>query len=68
MSVNEVKIKPSLINLEIRGSGNNAGSLTFAIGNEDHTLGNALRHVLIQNTRDVDFAGYSVPHPRLVNR
>ena len=29
---------------------------------EDHTLGNALRHVLMQND-EVDFCGYSVPHP-----
>ncbi len=29
---------------------------------EDHTLGNALRHVLMQNP-DVVTAGYSVPHP-----
>merc|ERR1712071_177301 len=37
-------------------------SRTFAIGNEDHTLGNALRHVLMNNSK-VGFAGYSVPHP-----
>lgn len=29
---------------------------------EDHTLGNALRHVLMEN-KEVDFCGYSVPHP-----
>lgn len=29
---------------------------------EDHTLGNALRYVLVR-TPKVDFAGYSVPHP-----
>lgn len=29
---------------------------SFAIGNEDHTLGNALRRVLMQNA-DVEFAG-----------
>ena len=32
------------------------------MGDEDHTLGNALRHVLINDAR-VDFAGYCVPHP-----
>jgi DNA-directed RNA polymerases I and III subunit RPAC2 len=36
---------------------------TFAIRNEDHTLGNVLRHTLLQNEDTVDFAGYSVPHP-----
>ena len=35
---------------------------TFIFHQENHTLGNALRHVLLQNTR-VMFAGYSIPHP-----
>lgn len=61
MSVNEVKVKQGPVTLQIRGTGS-ASSRTFAIGNEDHTLGNALRHVLIQNAK-VGFAGYSVPHP-----
>lgn len=34
----------------------------IASSDEDHTLGNALRHVLMQN-KEVDFCGYSVPHP-----
>lgn len=45
----------------IRGSGPPT-SRTFAIGNEDHTIGNALRHILLNN-ESVEFAGYSVPHP-----
>ena len=61
MSVNEVKIKKSTVPLQIRGTGP-LTSRTFAIGDEDHTLGNALRHVLVQNAK-VAFAGYSVPHP-----
>mmetsp|Transcript_15272 Transcript_15272/g.22382 ORF Transcript_15272/g.22382 Transcript_15272/m.22382 type:complete len:161 (+) Transcript_15272:69-551(+) len=61
MSVNEVKIKPAPFELEVRGTGH-PGSRTFAIGDEDHTLGNSLRHVLIQNSK-IAFAGYSVPHP-----
>jgi DNA-directed RNA polymerase I and III subunit RPAC2 len=60
MSVNEVKLKRAEP-LVIRGAGPPT-SRTFAIGNEDHTLGNALRHVLIKDPR-VEFAGYSVPHP-----
>ena len=35
---------------------------TFAIRNEDHTLGNALRNIIMTNP-DVDFCGYSIPHP-----
>ena len=61
MSVNEVKIKPASHSFEVRGTGP-PSSRTFAIGNEDHTLGNCLRHVLVQNAK-VGFAGYSVPHP-----
>lgn len=61
MSVNEVKIKTSPIRFELRGTGPPT-SRTFVIGDEDHTLGNALRHVLINDAR-VDFAGYCVPHP-----
>ena len=61
MSVNEVKIKRAPFELEVRGTGH-PGSRTFAIGDEDHTIGNSLRHVLMQNAK-VGFAGYSVPHP-----
>mmetsp|Transcript_10511 Transcript_10511/g.25383 ORF Transcript_10511/g.25383 Transcript_10511/m.25383 type:complete len:141 (+) Transcript_10511:101-523(+) len=61
MSVNEVKIKNVSNSFEVRGTGP-PSSRTFAIGNEDHTLGNCLRHVLVQNAK-VGFAGYSVPHP-----
>ncbi|GFH58704.1 hypothetical protein CTEN210_15180 [Chaetoceros tenuissimus] len=61
MSVNEVKIQPAPFDIEVRGTGH-PGSRTFAIGNEDHTLGNSIRHVLM-NTSKVEFAGYSVPHP-----
>ena len=61
MSVNEVRLQQAAVEFEVRGTGP-PSSRTFAIGNEDHTLGNALRHVLIQNAK-VGFAGYSVPHP-----
>ena len=61
MSVNEVKLQKAAIEFQVRGTGP-PSSRTFAIGNEDHTIGNALRHVLIQNAK-VGFAGYSVPHP-----
>merc|ERR1712225_38842 len=35
---------------------------TFAIHNEDHTLGNALRYIIMKDP-DVEFCGYSAPHP-----
>jgi DNA-directed RNA polymerase I and III subunit RPAC2 len=61
MSVNEVKIKRAETAFELRGTGPPT-SRTFVLGDEDHTLGNALRHVLIKDER-VNFAGYCVPHP-----
>lgn len=35
---------------------------TFTLRQEDHTLGNSLRHVLA-GQRETDFVGYSIPHP-----
>lgn len=37
-------------------------SATFVLTDEDHTLGNALRYMLMRNP-DVSFCGYTVPHP-----
>ena len=47
-------------NLEIIGEDDTC--LTFVLRGEDHTLGNALRYVLMKNP-DVEFCGYSIPHP-----
>jgi DNA-directed RNA polymerase I and III subunit RPAC2 len=43
-------------------------SATFVINREDHTLGNALRYVLMRDPSTA-FCGYSMPHPseQLVN-
>lgn len=61
MSVNEVKLKQAVEAFVVRGTGA-PNARTFCLGDEDHTIGNALRHVLMQNDT-VGFAGYSVPHP-----
>lgn len=37
-------------------------NVTFQFTGEDHTLGNTLRYMLMKSP-DVEFAGYSVPHP-----
>ena len=42
--------------------GQDAFSRTYIFGDEDHTFGNPLRHILMQRT-ETDFCGYSVPHP-----
>lgn len=35
---------------------------SFQIIDEDHTLGNALRYIIMKNP-EVEFCGYSIPHP-----
>ena len=42
--------------------GGSDSSCTFVLSNEDHTLGNALRFVLMRDSR-TSFCGYSMPHP-----
>ena len=49
--------------LNIQNATADLTACTFAIRNEDHTLGNVIRHTLIQNEGNIEFAGYSVPHP-----
>ncbi|KAI8635946.1 DNA-directed RNA polymerase [Parasitella parasitica] len=48
--------------LEIVGAHGDPTAMTFCFKEEDHTLGNALRHVINKNP-NVDFCGYSIPHP-----
>ena len=38
------------------------GCVTIVLHDEDHTLGNALRYLVMKNV-DVEFCGYSVIHP-----
>ena len=37
-------------------------SASFQILEEDHTLGNPLRYIIMKNPQ-VEFCGYSIPHP-----
>jgi DNA-directed RNA polymerase I and III subunit RPAC2 len=37
-------------------------AVTFIIAQEDHTIGNALRWIIIQNP-EVEYCGYSIPTP-----
>ena len=61
MSVNDTKTEPTSQIFEVK-EGTEDTSATFIFGNEDHTLGNCLRHVLMQRV-ETKFCGYSVPHP-----
>ncbi|XP_065355585.1 DNA-directed RNA polymerases I and III subunit RPAC2 [Calliphora vicina] len=48
---------------EVAGDENNGeGSRTFVFLDEGHTLGNALK-TIISRYPDVDFCGYTIPHP-----
>lgn len=61
MSVNDYRNQITTDIFEVQ-AGPSPSSSTFIFGNEDHTLGNALRHVLM-NRSETEFCGYSVPHP-----
>lgn len=37
-------------------------NLTVVLHEEDHTIGNSLKHIICQMP-DVEFCGYNVPHP-----
>ncbi|MPC13912.1 DNA-directed RNA polymerases I and III subunit RPAC2-like [Portunus trituberculatus] len=59
-NVNENKEKNKLE--WVTGPSQDDYNRTFVINDEDHTLGNALKHIIMQNP-DVEFCGYTVPHP-----
>lgn len=44
------------------GSSEDGTASSFQIIDEDHTLGNALRYIIMKNP-EVEFCGYSIPHP-----
>ncbi|KAI8335193.1 RNA polymerase Rpb3/Rpb11 dimerization domain-containing protein, partial [Chlamydoabsidia padenii] len=46
----------------ITGGVSDPTAVTFSLKHEDHTVGNPLRHLINKNPQ-VDFCGYSIPHP-----
>ncbi|KAI9337186.1 DNA-directed RNA polymerase [Pilaira anomala] len=62
----EMEEEPDLVvsadKVEIVGTHADPTAMTFCFKEEDHTLGNSLRHIINKN-REVDFCGYSIPHP-----
>ncbi|KAK9381211.1 DNA-directed RNA polymerase [Kockiozyma suomiensis] len=44
------------------GASEDGTAASFRILQEDHTLGNALRYIIMKNP-EVEFCGYSIPHP-----
>lgn len=44
------------------GASDDGTAASFQVIDEDHTLGNALRYIIMKNP-EVEFCGYSIPHP-----
>ncbi|XP_053845797.1 DNA-directed RNA polymerases I and III subunit RPAC2-like isoform X1 [Vidua macroura] len=51
---------PSLETIQADGTDGNC--VTFVLHDEDHTLGNSLRYMVMKNP-DVEFCGYCITHP-----
>ncbi|KAL7422186.1 RNA polymerase subunit AC19 [Cryptotrichosporon argae] len=60
MSIN-ASVVPDKVTL-LPGHAADFSACTFALWEEDHTLGNALRWMIMKDP-DVEFCGYSAPHP-----
>lgn len=58
--INEAETSSSRFN--ILATENQGKCATFELLDEDHTLGNALRHMILKNP-EVKFCGYALPHP-----
>lgn len=44
------------------GMTSDGSAASFKIKDEDHTLGNTLKYMIMKNP-EVEFCGYSIPHP-----
>ncbi|CAJ0598355.1 unnamed protein product [Cylicocyclus nassatus] len=54
--------KPKIEILDPEGFAADPTCLTLALREEDHTIGNSLKHILCR-MKNVEFCGYNVPHP-----
>ncbi|XP_078268490.1 DNA-directed RNA polymerases I and III subunit RPAC2 isoform X2 [Rhinoraja longicauda] len=46
----------------VQAEGCDDSSVTFILHDEDHTLGNSLRYMIMKNP-EIEFCGYSITHP-----
>ncbi|XP_041111713.1 DNA-directed RNA polymerases I and III subunit RPAC2 [Polyodon spathula] len=60
MATEEGVKKPTLEVVQAEGSDDTC--VTFVLHDEDHTLGNSLRYMIMKNP-EVEFCGYSITHP-----
>ncbi|XP_070615829.1 DNA-directed RNA polymerases I and III subunit RPAC2-like [Erythrolamprus reginae] len=61
MGDEEEKQQPRVLQM-VRAEGSDKSCVTFVLNNEDHTLGNSLRYMIMKNP-EVEFCGYSITHP-----
>ncbi|CCG84701.1 protein of unknown function [Taphrina deformans PYCC 5710] len=54
--------KLKTVGASLPGAATDGTASSFQLANEDHTLGNALRYMIMKNPL-VEFCGYSIPHP-----
>uniref|UniRef100_A0A6J0V076 DNA-directed RNA polymerases I and III subunit RPAC2 n=1 Tax=Pogona vitticeps TaxID=103695 RepID=A0A6J0V076_9SAUR len=57
----EERKKPRVLQM-VRAEGSDKSCVTFVLHNEDHTLGNSLRYMIMKDP-EVEFCGYSITHP-----
>lgn len=62
MTANEAQQAQQQSRFKILRSEDNGKCATYELIEEDHTLGNALRHIILKNP-EVKFCGYALPHP-----
>ncbi|KAM6061539.1 DNA-directed RNA polymerases I and III subunit RPAC2-like isoform 1-T1 [Chlamydotis macqueenii] len=48
--------------VSVQADGTDGNCVTFVLHDEDHTLGNSLRYMVMKNP-DVEFCGYCITHP-----
>ncbi|XP_043983448.1 DNA-directed RNA polymerases I and III subunit RPAC2 isoform X3 [Gambusia affinis] len=56
-------LSPVVLHLrKVQADGGDDGCVTFVMHDEDHTLGNSLRYMIMKNP-EVEFCGYTITHP-----
>jgi len=58
----EAELAKIATKVEVLHHNDNWSSITYVLNDEDHSLGNALRYIIMKNP-NVEFCGYSAPHP-----
>ncbi|PIO39607.1 hypothetical protein AB205_0083070 [Aquarana catesbeiana] len=62
VALHRLYITSWVFSLKIQANGMDESCVTFVLHEEDHTLGNGLRYMVMKNP-EVEFCGYSITHP-----